>query len=668
MSSSHKTVIPAVALGVLISWSGAPGTALATQGTLRGTVYDNGGQRVAYAYVSLSNGVSDLADTLGEYVIYGIDYGTYDLTVRAAGYIAETAQVTIGQYSTVLDITGLQKVSHITGRVTEDGSTPMDSVRVEAMDSSGGSWGGYTDSSGCYSVSLPAGTYTVTAEDTDFRYFTEQANVQVSAGGTTPNVDLRLLGGRINGQVVLWDGSPMSGAKLLVYQGSGVFTFLTADSSGHFDVKGMPAATYTLTASDATQKVVAVASVSVSDQPVQVQVRPGRIVGTVRDHMQTPISGMSVWAAGQYWVYEATTTSQGQYQIDLAAGSYQLLLVPTAVDQVGTVIQGVAVAPGQQTTRDDVLSGPAGGISGHVRNASGSPISGAKVMTWGGSESQAPVYATTVTDGSFTLQHLGSGSYSVAASAQGYELLTQEGLSVQLGQTTTGITLTLQAGQPPSPSPILSGAVRTSGGQGLSGVLLAFTNGGGTATTDSSGAYSREVPTGWTGTVTPSKQGYAFSPAFRSYSSVTSGQQGQDFTSSTLSPLQEALDTTLDVSAGGDSPWFSQGSTSYWGGDALQSGDVEDDEYTDFSATVSGPGTVSFYWSVSSEFVWDRLEFYLDGVFKDRISGDVGWEGKSYTVTGASSHSLTWQYAKDSSDSSGSDCGWVDCLTWTPSP
>jgi hypothetical protein len=43
-------------------------------------------------------------------------------------------------------------------------------------------------------------------------------------------------------------------------------------------------------------------------------------------------------------------------------------------------------------------------------------------------------------------------------------------------------------------------------------------------------------------------------------------------------------------------------------------------------ATVEGEGTVSFYWKVSSEEGDDYLEFYIDDVRKDRISGEVGWE------------------------------------------
>jgi hypothetical protein len=47
--------------------------------------------------------------------------------------------------------------------------------------------------------------------------------------------------------------------------------------------------------------------------------------------------------------------------------------------------------------------------------------------------------------------------------------------------------------------------------------------------TDSNGYYSSTVSYGWSGTVTPSKSGYSFSPPSTTYSSVTSNQN-QNYT------------------------------------------------------------------------------------------------------------------------------------------
>lgn len=64
----------------------------------------------------------------------------------------------------------------------------------------------------------------------------------------------------------------------------------------------------------------------------------------------------------------------------------------------------------------------------------------------------------------------------------------------------------------------------------------------------------------------------------------------------------------------------------------------------------------------NSEEDCDYLEFYIDGEFQHRISGEVDWQEKSYTLSGSGSHSLLWQYIKDDSGETSSDCGWVDYL------
>ncbi|MDM8005785.1 MAG: putative metal-binding motif-containing protein, partial [Phycisphaerae bacterium] len=47
--------------------------------------------------------------------------------------------------------------------------------------------------------------------------------------------------------------------------------------------------------------------------------------------------------------------------------------------------------------------------------------------------------------------------------------------------------------------------------------------------TDATGNYTATVSSGWSGTVTPTKAGYAFTPASRTYSNVTSNQTSQDY-------------------------------------------------------------------------------------------------------------------------------------------
>jgi RHS repeat-associated protein len=96
-----------------------------------------------------------------------------------------------------------------------------------------------------------------------------------------------------------------------------------------------------------------------------------------------------------------------------------------------------------------------------------------------------------------------------------------------------------------------------------------------------------------------------------------------------------------------------------------ESGSITHGQTTDMMTTVSGEGTLSFYWKVSSESSYDWLEFYIDGVRQDRISGEVDWQQKTYNLTGSGNRTLVWRYVKDGSVSEGDDCGWVDWLQWS---
>jgi hypothetical protein len=130
-------------------------------------------------------------------------------------------------------------------------------------------------------------------------------------------------------------------------------------------------------------------------------------------------------------------------------------------------------------------------------------------------------------------------------------------------------------------------------------------------------------------------------------------------------PLAQALDTALSFTTGGSADWFGQTTMSYYGPDAAQSGDISHSQDSWMQTTVSGTGTVKFYWKVSSEEDFDFLEFYIDGSLQEEISGlEDDWEQKWYTISTTGSHTLEWRYVKDGSGNVGSDCGWVDKVEW----
>lgn len=77
-------------------------------------------------------------------------------------------------------------------------------------------------------------------------------------------------------------------------------------------------------------------------------------------------------------------------------------------------------------------------------------------------------------------------------------------------------------------------------------------------------------------------------------------------------------------------------------------------------------GNISYFRKVSSEYSYDFFKFYIDGQEKESLSGTSGsWGVASFPVT-AGTHTYKFEYKKDISQSSGSDCAWIDNITFPP--
>ncbi|HWN95273.1 MAG TPA: immunoglobulin domain-containing protein [Methylomirabilota bacterium] len=134
-----------------------------------------------------------------------------------------------------------------------------------------------------------------------------------------------------------------------------------------------------------------------------------------------------------------------------------------------------------------------------------------------------------------------------------------------------------------------------------------------------------------------------------------------------LVPLAEALDAPgLGWTTNGTPPWVGQTMVAQDGVDAARSGRIGDDGTTSFRTTVAGPGTVSFWWRVSSQTNSDRLRFYIGSSEQQNISGEVNWTWRSLPVSGSGNQVLEWRYTKGASTATGQDSGWVDQIHYIP--
>jgi hypothetical protein len=229
---------------------------------------------------------------------------------------------------------------------------------------------------------------------------------------------------------------------------------------------------------------------------------------------------------------------------------------------------------------------------------------------------------------------------------------------------------------------IISGRVLNDRGEPVPGAEITATGTSTQAISDSQGIYAlARIPSASTYTITAAHPDYQFFPQTVStgtsvtYDSTNSNTGtgnlwGIDFVHNSPGiSLSQALDNnSLAFITGGDAPWSGQAAVSVYGGSSAQSGVLSGNQSSWMQTTVVGPGTLSFNWKVSSEANFDFLEVFVGSELQPgSISGEVDWQPRSISIP-AGSHTIKWIYRKDVFDSLGSDCCWVDKVSFTPAP
>ncbi|MGJ8723551.1 MAG: trypsin-like peptidase domain-containing protein [Roseibacillus sp.] len=155
-----------------------------------------------------------------------------------------------------------------------------------------------------------------------------------------------------------------------------------------------------------------------------------------------------------------------------------------------------------------------------------------------------------------------------------------------------------------------------------------------------------------------------FESAF-SFSATAENEQGSSTRNFSLSPfsstssLQSALDQSI-LPVRSDVPaFFSQSQIRTTGTAATRSGSIGGDDRSEMTATVMGPGTLSFDWRAFSEEGFDYGYVLLDGKQIAVTSGNSGWIEVVQPLT-AGLHEVTWLYVKDETVDELTDAIYVD--------
>jgi len=204
----------------------------------------------------------------------------------------------------------------------------------------------------------------------------------------------------------------------------------------------------------------------------------------------------------------------------------------------------------------------------------------------------------------------------------------------------------------------ISGFIIDEGNMPAEGVLISTDNNDVNSVTDSNGYYRLMVNYGWSGTVTPTKAGFTFTPPSRTYSNVTSNQTNQDYTASVLRTL------TISSSAGGNVTTPGEGVYDYnhgdvvnlvatadlnyhfvnWTGTAVDAGKVADANSAATTVTMDGSYTVVANFAINEMTISGYVTEPDANIPVEGVSIDASNDGSSDTTDANGFYELTVAY------------------------
>jgi protocatechuate 3,4-dioxygenase beta subunit len=244
-------------------------------------------------------------------------------------------------------------------------------------------------------------------------------------------------GAAVRGRVVARDGkTPIAGATII----AGGWPLARSGDDGAFTIAHAPARLRLVAVSGTDAGSAAV------DGAKPTEIRLGTaasIGGSVTTRGSAPVAGATVTFANDGELYSAVTDAKGRYAIAaLPAATYTVLVAHPAF--VSARVADVHATPA--ATKAFTLP-PRSRVRGTVLTDDNKPAAGAFVsggMTANGINGIAMTTAT----GEFTVPLAVNGTLFVEASKSGYAVAISPPLTLQPGETKSGVTLTLKRGFP----------------------------------------------------------------------------------------------------------------------------------------------------------------------------------------------------------------------------
>jgi len=290
------------------------------------------------------------------------------------------------------------------------------------------------------------------------------------------------------------------------------------------------------------------------------------------------------------------------------------------------------------------------GINGTVKNIASEPLD-AKIEIIGYDKDNSEVY--TSTDLGDYYRPIAPGTYDVTYSSEGYISQTHT-LTVLDWQTTLENNVVLLQAEQISLSGIVTDQET---GLPIENAQISFLETSiNDIYTNNLGQYSITISEG-DYQIQAYKTGY--SPSIKT-ETISSDNNVVDFELSLSQAITFEGSIPCEFDYTGNPSWFQANDQSFEGAYSMKSGGISDGGSTILTLNVNtDAGYIQFYKKVSSESGYDYLKFSIDGNQQDEWSGDIDWTQESYSIS-AGMHTFAWEYMKDGSVSSNSDCAWID--------
>ncbi|WP_282137851.1 carboxypeptidase regulatory-like domain-containing protein [Rossellomorea aquimaris] len=436
--------------------------------TISGNV-SNGGP-INNAAVQLLNNSGTVIDTTstngaGNYSFVNVTPGIYNVSVIAAGFQSQVKSVmTAPNQAAVVNFTLFANPGAISGTVRDSSNnTAIPLANLELIDSNGVLIATTTaDGSGQYSFNnFAPGNYQVRSFATN--YSTTTVSSTVTAGNTTvTNIFLEPNPGSIQGTVVDGDTlTAISGASVQAVNGQNVIVAsATTNGSGQYSFDSLLPGSYSLIFTADGFATINLGAVVTSNTSTTVNAflskLAGELQGTILDPNAAgiPSATVTIFIQNNIQINSVVTDSNGNYMVSgLPPGSYTVV---ASAPNYTTETVAAMIVNGQSTSLNITLNEDPGTLTGFVRDTNNAPIAGGSI-TVQISTGAGIIVATTVTspDGTYTVQSLAPGNYTVVAAASNFQAATQ---GVTVVSNMTSIVNFNLAADPGSISGIVSNA------------------------------------------------------------------------------------------------------------------------------------------------------------------------------------------------------------------